>query len=110
MREQPTRPAGNPRRVLAKTAQARRPPARAELVADIEAAILAPGSADFARLMACVQVELGLNDRSLSALIQMDRTTVNRWIRGVTTPHPSFRKAILQQLLAELRGLPDHRS
>ena len=82
------------------------------LIAELEAAVAEPNSADFGRIFAHAKMVLGFNDLQLSELLHVSRPSVNRWANGQVTPHAVMAEAVLKILtnaakkqLRVLRGL-----
>jgi hypothetical protein len=59
----------------------------------------------FATLFQYAQSLLELDDRELSAELQVSRPTIGRWARGESAPHPLGQRAVMQTLsdLANVR-------
>lgn len=69
----------------------------------LKQASAAPAEADFGRVVAQAQKILSKSDLELSQLFKVSRPTINRWVRGVTAPHPMLKRAVLETFIAEVR-------
>ncbi len=81
----------------------------ATLIEELGNAALDPEQAEFGRIVGHAQKLLGKDDKEMSLLFKVSRPTINRWMRGVTAPHPMLRRAVFDTLLVEakhaLRGV-----
>jgi hypothetical protein len=73
------------------------------LIEELVPAIADPAKADFARALGHAKVVLGKDELHFSRLFKVSRPTVNRWLRGVTSPHPLLQKAVYETLLTETK-------
>lgn len=73
------------------------------LVRELQQASAAPSDAEFGKVFEHARRVLGKTELQMSQLFKVSRPTVNRWIRGVTAPHPMLRKAIFDAMLVEVR-------
>jgi hypothetical protein len=64
---------------------------------------LAESGCDFGQLFGLAQDILRLDDLKMSRLLKVSRPTIGRWARGVSTPHPLAREAIIAALVREAR-------
>lgn len=74
------------------------------ILMDLVAARRNVESADFAKVLKRAQSGLNLTDLELSRMFKVSRPTVNRWIRGVTAPHPLLRASIFDALLERAKS------
>lgn len=83
--------------------QSTRTAAFTALIEELVPAIADPAKADFARVFGHAKMVLGKDELHLSRLFKVSRPTVNRWLRGVTSPHPLLQKAVYETLFAETK-------
>lgn len=74
------------------------------LVAQLDMAAATDEAFDFAGLIAATKKILSLDDLEMSRLLKTSRPNVGRWARGVCSPHPIARGAVLRALAKEARA------
>ena len=74
------------------------------LVAQLDAGAATDEPFDFAGLITVSKKLLMLEDLEMSRLLKTSRPNVGRWARGVSSPHPIARRAVLQTLAKEARA------
>lgn len=64
-----------------------------------------PTDAEFATLLSdAFSVLLGTQQRDIAAHLKIAESTVSRWVRGATCPHPLIQKKVVRDLLRRARS------
>jgi len=70
---------------------------------ELQQAVSNPDAADFQQIVSHAVRILSMSDLDMSLMFKVSRPTANRWIRGVTAPHPLGRKSVYDALIEEVR-------
>jgi len=64
-----------------------------------------PPDAQFAELLTTAfEVLVGTRQRDIAAQLKMNESTVSRWVKGSTCPHPLIQNKVIRDLLRRTRS------